>query len=40
MSRVPSMLGSSMTANASTIGTANRNIIIVPCIVKTWLNVA
>ena len=27
-------------ANASPIGTANRNIITVPCMVKTWLYVA
>ena len=37
MSRVPSMLGSRRTANASTMGTAKRNIITVPCIVKNWL---
>lgn len=31
------MLGSRYTATASTTGTANRNIITVPCIVKIWL---
>ena len=37
MSRVPSMLGSSSMAKASMMGTANRNIIVVPCMVKNWL---
>ena len=36
-SRAASMLGSSSTPIASTAGTANRNIITVPCIVKSWL---
>ncbi len=31
------MFGSSNTPIASTAGTANRNIIIVPCIVNSWL---
>jgi hypothetical protein len=38
-SRAASMFGISSTATASTIGTANRNIITVPCIVKSWLYV-
>ena len=37
MSRDPSMAGSRSIAKASTIGTANRNIITVPCMVKNWL---
>lgn len=36
-SRAPSMFGSSATPIASTAGTANRNIITVPCIVNSWL---
>jgi hypothetical protein len=36
-SRAPSIAGSRYTAMASTTGTAKRNIITVPCIVKTWL---
>ncbi len=36
-SRAPSMSGSRMIANASRIGTANRNIIAEPCIVISWL---
>jgi len=31
------MLGSSSTPTASTTGTAKRNIITVPCMVKSWL---
>ena len=37
MSRAPSMFGSSRMPIASTTGTANRNIITVPCIVNSWL---
>jgi len=37
MLRVPSNSGSTYTATASMIGTANRNIITVPCIENTWL---
>ena len=37
MSRAPSILGSRYIANPSITGSANRNIMIVPCIVKTWL---
>ena len=36
-SRTPSMGGSRKIATASKMGTANRNIITVPCSVKTWL---
>ena len=36
-SRAPSICGSTMIENASKIGTANRNIITVPCSVKIWL---
>src|SRR5688500_18613710 len=39
MSREPSMSGSMKIAIASSIGTANRNIIAVPCVVKSWLKV-
>src|SRR5438477_551630 len=35
--RVPSMSGSRYEATACITGTANRNIIVVPCIVKIWL---
>jgi len=31
------MLGNNNTAMASTAGTANRNIITVPCMVNSWL---
>ena len=37
MNQPPSIWGSSTTPRASTAGTANRNIIIVPCTVKIWL---
>ena len=36
-SRAPSIGGSRKIATASKIGTAKRNIITVPCSVKTWL---
>ena len=36
-SRAPSMGGSRKIATASKIGTANRNIITVPCSVNAWL---
>jgi len=36
-SRAPSIAGSRKIAPASKIGTANRNIITVPCRVKAWL---
>ena len=36
-SRAASMLGSSNTPIASTAGTANRNIIVVPCVVNSWV---
>lgn len=36
-SRAPSMAGRMRIATASKIGTANRNIITVPCRVNTWL---
>jgi hypothetical protein len=37
MLRVPSISGIRKTAIASITGTANRNIIVVPCMVKIWL---
>ena len=37
MSRAPSMPGSSRIDTASNIGTAKRNIIADPCMVKSWL---
>jgi hypothetical protein len=36
-SRAPSISGRMRIENASKIGTAKRNIITVPCKVKTWL---
>ena len=36
-SRAPSIGGNRKIATASKIGTANRNIITVPCSVKAWL---
>jgi hypothetical protein len=36
-SRAPSMAGRMRIATASKMGTANRNIITVPCKVKSWL---
>jgi hypothetical protein len=36
-SRAASICGKSITPSASIAGTANRNIIVVPCIVKSWL---
>src|SRR5690606_22931899 len=39
-SRAPSTEGSTRMENASKIGTANRNIIIEPCRVKSWLYVS
>ena len=40
MSRAPRKAGSSRMEIASNIGTANRNIIAEPCMVKNWLNVS
>src|SRR5688572_415844 len=39
-SRAPSICGRKITAMASKIGIANRNIITEPCTVKTWLYVS
>ena len=36
MLRVPIISGTRYTPSASMTGTANRNIIIVPCTVKIW----
>ena len=38
MSRAPRKAGSSKILMASNIGTAKRNIIAEPCMVKNWLN--
>ena len=38
MSRAPSSAGRMMIEIASNIGTAKRNIIAEPCMVKSWLN--
>ena len=35
--RAPTMSGTRYTAIACITGTANRNIIVVPCTVKSWL---
>ena len=37
MSRAPSIPGSSRIEIASNMGTAKRNIIAEPCMVKNWL---
>ena len=37
MLRFPTISGTRYTAIASITGTANRNIIVVPCMVKIWL---
>ena len=37
MLRVPTISGTRKTATASITGTANRNIMFAPCMVKIWL---
>ena len=37
MSRAPRILGSSHMDSPSSMGMANRNIMMLPCIVKIWL---